>query len=175
MTGVPEAEADGRHAEAEATRLTGPDPGAWRAAMAGWEALAEPYHAAYCRFRGAEALLAVKGSREEATALLRAARETVARLGADTLLVKIEDLARRARLELVAAPQAPVLGLTAREGEILALLSDGRTNRQIAEALFISERTVGVHVSRILHKLNVANRGAAAHLFRDFSRRTPGL
>jgi len=175
MTGTPEPEAYGRHAEAEATRLTGPDPGSWRAAMAAWEALAEPYHAAYCRFRGAEALLAVKGSRTEAAALLRAAHETVLRLGADTLREKIEDLARRARLELVAAAVTPLPGLTAREGEILALLSDGRTNRQIAEALFISERTVGVHVSRILHKLGVANRGAAAHLFRDSSRRTPGL
>jgi DNA-binding CsgD family transcriptional regulator/tetratricopeptide (TPR) repeat protein len=166
MTGTPEPEAHGRHAEAEATRLTTPDPGAWRAAMAAWEALSEPYHAAYCRFRGAEALLAVKGSREEAAALLRAAHETIVRLGADTLRVKIEDLARRARLELVAAAETPVPGLTAREGEILALLSDGRTNRQIAEELFISERTVGVHVSRILHKLGVPNRGAAAHLFR---------
>jgi DNA-binding CsgD family transcriptional regulator len=168
MTGTPEPEAYGRHAEAEATRLTSPDPGAWRTAMAAWEALAEPYHAAYCRFRGAEALLAVKGSRAEATALLRAARETVVLLGADKLRARIEDLARRGRLELVAAVETSVPGLTAREGEILALLSDGRTNRQIAEALFISERTVGVHVSRILHKLGVPNRGAAAHRFREF-------
>ncbi|MCO6011154.1 LuxR C-terminal-related transcriptional regulator [Actinoallomurus purpureus] len=57
-------------------------------------------------------------------------------------------------------------GLTAREAEVLELLSSGRTNRQIAETLFISERTVGVHVSRILRKLGVPNRGAAAHLFR---------
>jgi DNA-binding NarL/FixJ family response regulator len=120
---------------------------------------------AYCRFRQAEAILAVKGSREEAGHLLRAAHETVVSLGADELRRKIEDLSRRGRLELVRAAET-VPGLTAREGEILALLSGGRTNRQIAEALFISERTVGVHVSRILHKLNVPNRGAAAHLFR---------
>ncbi len=166
LKGVPEAEAYGRHAEAEATRLTSADPGAWRAAMAAWERLGEPYHAAYCRFRGAEALLAVKGSRGEATALLRSAHEVVVRLGADTLRAKMEDLARRGRLELAGGAEAPIPGLTAREGEILALLSDGRTNRQIAEELFISERTVGVHVSRILHKLGVPNRGAAAHLFR---------
>ncbi|MDN3354991.1 AAA family ATPase [Actinomadura sp. DC4] len=168
MTGTPEPEAYGRHAEAEASRLTGPDPGAWRAALAGWEALSEPYHAAYCRFRGAEALLAAKGSRDEAAALLREAHEALTRLGADNLRVKVEDLVRRARLEPVAAAETSVPGLTAREGEILALLSDGRTNRQIAESLFISERTVGVHVSRILHKLGVPNRGAAAHRFRDF-------
>lgn len=170
MTGAPEAEAYGRHAEAEATRITGPDPEAWRAALAAWEGLGEPFHAAYCRFHAAEATLAVKGSREEATTLLRAAYEATVLLGARSLRRRIEDLARRGRLELVraqdAAPVLAVSGLTAREGEILALLSDGRTNRQIAEELFISERTVGVHVSRILHKLRVPNRGAAAHLFR---------
>jgi DNA-binding CsgD family transcriptional regulator len=165
LAGSPEPEAYGLHAEAEATRLTSPDPGAWLAAMAAWEGLGEPYYVAYCRFRAAEALLAVKGSREEALTLLRSAHESVVRLGAVNLLEKIETLSRRGRLELVRSRET-VPGLTAREGEILALLSDGRTNRQIAEALFISERTVGVHVSRILHKLGVPNRGAAAHLFR---------
>jgi DNA-binding CsgD family transcriptional regulator/tetratricopeptide (TPR) repeat protein len=165
MRGSPEPEAYGRNAEAEATRLTTPDPGAWRAATVAWEELGEPFYAAYCRFRGVEALLAVKGSREEATALLGAAHETVVSLGADGVREKIETLSRRGRLELVRS-EGTVPGLTAREGEILALLSGGRTNRQIAEELFISERTVGVHVSRILHKLGVPNRGAAAHLFR---------
>ena len=77
-------------------------------------------------------------------------------------------LAQRARLHQGEEPQAaePMSGLTPRESEVLVLLSNGRTNRQIAEELFISERTVGVHVSRILHKLGVPNRGAAAHLFR---------
>jgi ATP/maltotriose-dependent transcriptional regulator MalT len=165
MTECPEAEAYGRHAEAEATRLSTPDPGAWAAAMSAWERLGEPFLAAYCRYRSAEALLAVKGSREEAATLLRAAHESIVALGAEGLRDTIETLSRRGRLELVRSAET-VPGLTAREGEILALLSDGRTNRQIAETLFISERTVGVHVSRILHKLGVPNRGAAAHLFR---------
>ncbi|WP_185792420.1 helix-turn-helix transcriptional regulator [Actinoallomurus bryophytorum] len=168
LAGSPEPEAYGLHAEAEATRLAAPNPSAWQAAITAWEGLGEPYHVAYCRFRAAEALLAVKGSRAEALTLLRSAHETVVRLGAVSLLNKIEALSRRGRLELVRSRDT-MPGLTAREGEILALLSDGRTNRQIAEALFISERTVGVHVSRILHKLGVPNRGAAAHLFRDFS------
>jgi ATP/maltotriose-dependent transcriptional regulator MalT len=165
MIECPEPEAYGLHAEAEATRITRPDPCAWRDAMAAWERLGEPFYVAYCRFREAEALLAVKGSREEAGDLLRTAHETVVDLGADTLRRSIEDLSRRGRLDLVRSGET-VPGLTAREGEILALLSDGRTNRQIAETLFISERTVGVHVSRVLHKLGVPNRGAAAHLFR---------
>jgi DNA-binding CsgD family transcriptional regulator len=54
------------------------------------------------------------------------------------------------------------LGLTPREREVLALVADGRTNRQIAEALFISAKTASVHVSNILAKLGVANRGEAA-------------
>ena len=54
------------------------------------------------------------------------------------------------------------LGLTPREREVLALVADGRTNRQIAEALFISDKTASVHVSNILAKLGVANRAEAA-------------
>ena len=54
------------------------------------------------------------------------------------------------------------LGLTAREREVLALVALGRTNRQIADSLFISENTAGVHVSNILGKLGVNGRGEAA-------------
>jgi len=54
------------------------------------------------------------------------------------------------------------LGLTPREREVLALVAAGRTNRQIAETLFISIKTASVHVSNILAKLGVANRGEAA-------------
>jgi DNA-binding CsgD family transcriptional regulator len=53
-------------------------------------------------------------------------------------------------------------GLTARERQVLMEIAAGRTNRQIARALFISEHTVSIHVSRILAKLGVGNRTAAA-------------
>ena len=53
-------------------------------------------------------------------------------------------------------------GLTDREREVLRLLVEGQTNRQIAAALFISESTASVHVSNIIGKLGVANRVEAA-------------
>ena len=54
------------------------------------------------------------------------------------------------------------LGLTPREREVLALLAEGRTNREIGEALFMAEKTASVHVSRILAKLDVRSRTEAA-------------
>ena len=62
------------------------------------------------------------------------------------------------------APPSPAasLGLTQREAEVLALVAEGRTNRQIGQALFITEKTASLHVSHILAKLGVAGRGQAA-------------
>ena len=57
---------------------------------------------------------------------------------------------------------ADPFGLTSREAEVLRLVADGRSNGQIAEALFISRKTASVHVSNILGKLGVASRGEAA-------------
>ncbi len=54
------------------------------------------------------------------------------------------------------------MGLTDREVEVLELLAAGHSNRQIAAALFMAEKTASVHVSRILAKLGVGNRGQAA-------------
>jgi DNA-binding NarL/FixJ family response regulator len=63
---------------------------------------------------------------------------------------------------LIGEPEAPPpgeeLGLTPREREVLGLVADSRSNRQIAEELFISAKTASVHVSNILAKLGVANR-----------------
>ena len=68
----------------------------------------------------------------------------------------------------VEALPAPVAyGLTRREREVLAAVAAGRTNRQIADALFISESTAGVHVSNILGKLGVATRTEAARAALD--------
>ena len=159
-------------AAAEAGRLEGTaDVESWQAAAAAWEAIARPYVAAYARLREAEAVLAARGDRKRATASLARVAELAAALGAEPLGRAAETLAQRARLSLEAtAPEhagpplgeAERLGLTAREREVLGLVAVGRTNRQIGEELFISEKTAGVHVSNILGKLGVAGRGEAA-------------
>jgi DNA-binding NarL/FixJ family response regulator len=159
--------------EAEATRLRRrADPDAWLECVQAWGRLARPYPAAYARWREAEARLAGRGDRAEATAALRAARDIAARLQAEPLARQVAALAARARLNLEPEQeQVPVmkdaaagLGLTPREREVLGLVALGRTNRQIADELFISENTAGVHVSNILGKLGVAGRGEAAAL-----------
>jgi DNA-binding CsgD family transcriptional regulator/tetratricopeptide (TPR) repeat protein len=67
---------------------------------------------------------------------------------------------------LAGVPEAPsrgdTFGLSAREREVLAQISRGRTNREIGERLFISQKTVGVHVGNILAKLGVSGRVEAA-------------
>jgi DNA-binding CsgD family transcriptional regulator len=160
-------------AEAEEPGLSGgSDPERWRAALAVWIDVGHPYWIAWCGYRLAEALLAVRGSRAEATEALRAAHAEASRLGAAPLVTSIEVLARLGRIPLeassaaagaAAAPEAErPFGLTAREYEVLLQLASGRSNRQIGDELFISESTVGVHVSNILGKLGVANRVEAA-------------
>ncbi|MFD0906080.1 response regulator transcription factor, partial [Actinomadura sediminis] len=82
-------------------------------------------------------------------------------------LEALRALGARARLAAPAgrAPGGGPFGaLTAREREVLKLVAEGRNNREIAEALFISPKTASVHVSNILAKLNVANRTQAAAL-----------
>jgi DNA-binding CsgD family transcriptional regulator/tetratricopeptide (TPR) repeat protein len=171
--GLPELAAWHALGLAERTRQAGPaDPAGWAAAAAAWERLGQPYRAAYAWFRQAEALLAA-GDRDSATTVLGRAAAITGRLGARPLDSEIRALARRARLDLTppAAATAPAagvstpaaqLGLTPREVEVLALVAAGRSNRQIAQALFISPKTVGVHVSNILAKLGVAGRVEAA-------------
>jgi DNA-binding CsgD family transcriptional regulator len=161
-------------ARAEESRLEGrSDPERWQAAAAVWERLGRPFETAYARFRQAEALLAERAPRSQVEATLRPAHYTAVALEAKPLRQEIERLAQRGRLRLTdpatatAQPQtapspADALGLTQREAEVLALVAEGRTNRQIGQELFITPKTAGVHVSRILAKLGVAGRGEAA-------------
>jgi two-component system, NarL family, response regulator LiaR len=70
--------------------------------------------------------------------------------------------ATRHLLQATARPEQPAERLTSREQEVLALVARGQTNRQIADTLKISEKTVSVHVSNLLSKLGMASRTQAA-------------
>ncbi|HEV7751601.1 MAG TPA: AAA family ATPase [Baekduia sp.] len=162
---LPEADQLLRVGEAERTRLdpTG-EPARWHAAFAGWEALRRPYDAAYANWRLAEALAGARGPRGELERALLSAAGAAAVVGASHLTDALERLARRARVALPGRDvgDGAFPDLTPREREVLTHIADGRTNRQIAEALFIAEKTASVHVSNILGKLGAANRGEAA-------------
>jgi DNA-binding CsgD family transcriptional regulator len=131
-----------------------------QAAAAAWRALGCPY----------EAALALAGAGDEA--LLRRAHEELQALGATAATGVV---GRRLReLGVANVPRGPrpatrenPAQLTARELEVLALVADGLRNREIAERLFLSPKTVAHHVSAILRKLGARSRGeAGAHAAR---------
>jgi DNA-binding NarL/FixJ family response regulator len=163
-----EAAAQLAHAAAAVTRLHDSDPDAWAEAAHRWAQLADPYWLASARVREAEAA-AGAGATARAAETLREAHQIAGRLAAEPLLSDIEAVSRRTRLS-VEAPVVAVLekaaidqlGLTPREAEVLSLVAGGQTNRQIGEALFVSEKTASVHVSNILRKLGVSSRVDAA-------------
>ncbi|SFN14619.1 regulatory protein, luxR family [Streptomyces sp. cf124] len=172
-TGSPIWLAHERWVRAELQRAEGrTDPDTWSDVVNAFEPLERPYDLARVRHRLAEALLAAgtdDEARDRATELLRLAAAVADHLGARPLADEVALLARRARLTLSRAPgPAPAadpvaaLGLTDREDDVLRLVAAGRTNRQIAEELFISPKTASVHVSNILAKLGVSSRGEAA-------------
>jgi DNA-binding CsgD family transcriptional regulator/tetratricopeptide (TPR) repeat protein len=158
-------------------------PGPWAAAVAAWRAARDPYPLAYALLRLAEAHMAAD-DRVCAAAAVQEAYATADRLGSQPLAAEAAALARRARLTLVpvtadgeqepagavaggsagvpAVDELARFGLTDREREVLLLLAAGRSNPEIAKALFISAKTASVHVSNILAKLGVSRRVEAA-------------
>jgi DNA-binding NarL/FixJ family response regulator len=104
-------------------------------------------------------------------ALLRSLRGTqrgelaMSRRFAARALRHFADLARRGRTAMVG--DGDLMLLSPRENDVLAMLADGLTDREIAQALTISPRTVETHVSNILHKLGVRNRAEAAQRYRQ--------
>ena len=118
--------------------------------------------------REAEAA-ASAGSADRAASSLRHANFTASELGAASLLAEIDGVSRRTRISIEAPTRVTLddntahnLGLTPREAEVLTLVAGGRTNRQIGNELFVSEKTASVHVSNILRKLGVNSRVDAA-------------
>jgi DNA-binding NarL/FixJ family response regulator len=106
------------------------------------------------------------GDRQAAADRLRRAAPLADRLGARPLSEQIAGLARRAGISLPGDDTQPTAGsgvsLTSRESEVLRHLAAGRSNKDIAAALFISPKTASVHVSNILAKLGAATRTEAA-------------
>ncbi|MBB4705761.1 helix-turn-helix transcriptional regulator [Sphaerisporangium siamense] len=167
-------------AEAEWRRAQGvADPVLWRVVVEAFD-YGAVYELARSRWRLAEALLST-GDRESALTEWRQALTTATALGAAPLTHALTELGRRARFPTPSPPSddlsvpadgdapappahssGPASTLTAREQEVLALVATGLSNREIADRLFIAQKTASVHVSNILAKLGVSSRTQAA-------------
>jgi DNA-binding CsgD family transcriptional regulator len=178
---VVEAQGFALVAEGEAANAAGrPDPAIWARAAELWASIDRPFRVARARWMEAEAHLAL-GDRAAAEPAAAAAIALGRQLGIPWLVDEVSALARRGRVRLdvetaaalaradddasptPAAPDpAAELGLTPRERDVLVLVAQGRTNREIGEELYMAEKTASVHVSRILAKLDVRSRTEAA-------------
>jgi DNA-binding NarL/FixJ family response regulator len=121
-----------------------------------WSGLEAPYEAARCQVQLGIALREL-GDEESARMEFATARAAFSELGARPALAAVE------RLETLVAgtPQANTGPLSPREAEVLRLVSEGMSNRDIAARLYLSEKTVARHVSNILVKLGLPSRSAA--------------
>ncbi|GAA4626999.1 helix-turn-helix transcriptional regulator [Cellulomonas oligotrophica] len=159
----PEGRAWLLRARAEHARAHGDaDPDAWGLAVEAF-GYGHRYEAARSRARLAEALLVV-GDRAGAAHEAGAALAEAVALGAEPLAEQVRALVRRGRLAVddVRLPGTDVL--TVREAEVLALVAQGLSNRQVGERLFISGKTVSVHVSNVLAKLGASGRTEAVSI-----------
>jgi DNA-binding CsgD family transcriptional regulator len=118
------------------------------------------YEQARCRARLAAAYRAA-GDLAAAAEAATKARDVARAVGAEPILAQLAGLAVPVR-----ARGEPSTALTPRESEVLVLIADGNTNRQIARSLYISEKTVSVHVSNVLAKLGAAGRTEAVAVAR---------
>ncbi len=123
-------------------------------------ACAAPYERALTLLALAE-LAVAKGEDREASRLADEVRALCTPLGAKPALARADTLTMRLAARQGGASAYPA-GLSAREVEVLRLVAAGRTNREIAGALFLAEKTVERHVTHILTKANLGNRAAAA-------------
>lgn len=140
----------------------GSDPAAWEVAVGTAVESGDLYLELLARWRHAESLLPDEraAAEETLTVAVRSARQE----GSQAILEELLSLARRGRISLpgMTDEEDGGLGLTPREQEVLALVADGLTNREIGERLFVTEKTAETHVSNILRKLDVTNRVEAA-------------
>jgi DNA-binding CsgD family transcriptional regulator/tetratricopeptide (TPR) repeat protein len=138
---------------------------AWVGTLAGFESFGHRFETARSQARLASVLRAV-GRAAEARALADEARGTARTLGAVPLLAELGALGVRPQPTRGRESSRLDMPLTAREQEILGLVAQGRSNGEIGRQLFISAKTVSVHVSNILAKLGASGRTEAAALAR---------
>lgn len=161
-------QADQHQWQAELSRAAGAsEPELWRSAALQWEAQSRPHRAAYCWWRLAQGHV----DRGEPRSAIATALQRAYELSAEMQPVRaaVEEIALRAHLKLTTRPEPrgtnllelPV-ALTERELEVLRHVAAGRSNAQIADDLFISPKTVSVHVSNLMRKIGVDNRVQAA-------------
>jgi DNA-binding CsgD family transcriptional regulator/tetratricopeptide (TPR) repeat protein len=175
MEGGPVERAWKASGAAELARARGKsDPKLWVAAAREWKEIARPFQHTVALWRATEAYVEA-GDRNTAGETAQTSLQGARQLGAGWLVEELTALVQRARLGL-GEPEADgdgrptesngagedPFGLTARERQVLALVAEGATNRQIGAALFMAEKTASVHVSRILSKLGVSSRTQAA-------------
>ncbi|MFB6721133.1 helix-turn-helix transcriptional regulator [Kribbella sp. NPDC056345] len=132
----------------------------WDKAADRWRQLGHLPWTAECLISAAETALATS-NRAGARRRLEEARDLATVYGGTVALDRIAVLGQRARLEPPTTTPEDNTGLTPREYDVLRLLARGLPNRQIAAELYISPATVGVHVGRILTKLNATTRTEA--------------
>ncbi|MEM9035086.1 MAG: AAA family ATPase [Actinomycetota bacterium] len=144
------------------------------------EAAAEALEAVGYLHEAAQALLLVAerlaSTNDDAEPVVRRLADLTAQHGMTVLAERTRSLAAVSRIDLTdgevdqtpatdGAPAPLPLQLTPREVEVMALVAEGLTNKAIGERLFLSHRTVSTHISNLLAKLGVANRGEAAAAF----------
>jgi DNA-binding CsgD family transcriptional regulator/tetratricopeptide (TPR) repeat protein len=154
-------------AKAFRNRLEGRrDPAQWEEAISFWRRFGYAYWALDLAAPFVEDLLAT-GHRDRALGVLGAAQSEARLMGAKALVAGFEAVARREHVHLdgyLRPASGPLARLTQREREVLELAATGATNRAIGEKLFISEKTVSVHMSNLMAKLQVTNRADASRL-----------
>ncbi|MCS5722640.1 AAA family ATPase [Herbiconiux sp. CPCC 203407] len=147
---------------------TGDDPALWEAAVRAAEVPTAPVQLVpYAQLRHAEAL-AGTGDRDGARLAAAGARAAAERIRLDQVVAAVDDLERRLGIvRLSGGREVSTPGeLTDRERQVLDLIAQGLSNRQVAERLFISAKTVSVHVSNVLRKTGTTSRTEAAFLSR---------
>jgi DNA-binding CsgD family transcriptional regulator len=156
QVGAPMLRAQAMHAEGAVSLLEGDARaalGLLRSAWSVWRELEAPYDGARARALIGQACRAL-GDNDTAEMELDAARWIFQELGAAPDLASVQEFSRR-------RPAAVPGGLSLREVQVLRLVAAGKSNRAIAEELFLSEKTVHRHLSNIFTKLDVSSRSAA--------------